>query len=83
MATLRNYFLAVPGSASRKSRASFEDAEARSARTTNTDPQTDPRWAIYDNALAVADSFHREECVWRHDSDENPERPHDLRTVMG
>jgi hypothetical protein len=29
-----------------------------------------PRWAIYDIGLAVADSFHREECVWRHDSDE-------------
>jgi hypothetical protein len=29
-----------------------------------------PRWPIYDNGLAVADSFHREECVWRHDSDE-------------
>ena len=29
-----------------------------------------PRWPIYDNGLAVADSFHREEYVWRHDSDE-------------
>ena len=43
MATLRNYFLAVPGSASRKSCASFEHAGARSARTTNTDPQTGQR----------------------------------------